>query len=363
MRFGIDKWILNFVRFTIVGFTRAMEQFKNSTNVQTQIALGICYFHVGSECPQSQVKYFLYTSYNQNSGEGIFISPKENNLSSTRFDPFLDTKIIIHGFNSDMFLGVLHSIKDEYFKQGYFNIILVDWSSLAKGPCYPAAVWNCRITGTCLAKLIKAIHNISNSDVHVIGFSLGAHVAAIASNDLKGRMMDRITGLDPALPGFTTINIENRLDPSDALFVDIIHTNAFMQGMPVQCGHIDFYVNGGIIQPGCLQEGNVLACSHHRATVYFAESINSPIGFWGWSCPSYWDYLFGRCTQHILETPMGEHVNKKLHGIYAVVTNSVPPYAQGPHYALHFLNSNDFLLASFTNMFVKNLTSYIIKIN
>ncbi len=47
-----------------------------------------------------------------------------------------------------------------------------------------------------------------------------------------------------------------RIDPSDAKFVDVIHSNGddiFSGGfgMRLSCGHVDFYPNGGQQQPGC----------------------------------------------------------------------------------------------------------------
>lgn len=60
-------------------------------------------------------------------------------------------------------------------------------------------------------------------------------------------------GLDPALPLFITASTRDKLDESDANFVDVIHSNALVQGKIERCGHADFYMNGGIIQPGCYQ--------------------------------------------------------------------------------------------------------------
>lgn len=60
-----------------------------------------------------------------------------------------------------------------------------------------------------------------------------------------------LSGLDPALPLFYTTYFNRRLSQNDAEFVDVIHTNAMIQGQLAPCGHVDFYVNGGMSQPAC----------------------------------------------------------------------------------------------------------------
>lgn len=93
------------------------------------------------------------------------------------------------------------------------------------------------------------------SKIHLIGFSLGAHVASFASNFIysqTGVLVDRITGLDPALPFFSNVDHNSKLDQSDAKFVDIVHTNAGIFGKIEASGHVDFYMNGGQMQPSCI---------------------------------------------------------------------------------------------------------------
>lgn len=147
---------------------------------------------------------------------------------------------------------------------------------MAVGPCYPGAVQNVRHVGKCAAQLVERILEAGTANMHVIGFSLGAHLANFIAQNLKSFKIPRITGmndifhliicmrksfnaflilaLDPALPLFTSaVPLSDKLDPSDALFVDVIHTNALVQGQIERCGHADFYMNGGVYQPGCLK--------------------------------------------------------------------------------------------------------------
>lgn len=65
-----------------------------------------------------------------------------------------------------------------------------------------------------------------------------------------------LTALDPALPLFATNDNNKKIDPSDALYVDVVHTNALEKGKLETCGHIDFYPNGGMTQPGCKTTAN-----------------------------------------------------------------------------------------------------------
>lgn len=44
---------------------------------------------------------------------------------------------------------------------------------------------------------------------------------------------------------------EDRLDVTDAQFVDIIHTNGDQNGIFKSLGQIDFFPNGGKRQPDC----------------------------------------------------------------------------------------------------------------
>jgi hypothetical protein len=67
----------------------------------------------------------------------------------------------------------------------------------------------------------------------------------------------------------------NRLNISDANFVDIIHTSSFF-GIQTAIGHADFWPNGGAVQPGCSKNVfKVYDCSHARASHLYAESILS----------------------------------------------------------------------------------------
>lgn len=57
------------------------------------------------------------------------------------------------------------------------------------------------------------------------------------------------------MPLFEDGSSNRHLNPKDAQFVDIIHTDGGILGNPEAIGHADFYPNGGhALQPGCARQ-------------------------------------------------------------------------------------------------------------
>lgn len=70
----------------------------------------------------------------------------------------------------------------------------MDWEAGATLPNYVRAAANARLVGKQLAMLIQGLQKMGLSlhNIHLIGFSLGAHVAGFAGAELKN--LSRITG-------------------------------------------------------------------------------------------------------------------------------------------------------------------------
>ncbi|KDR21675.1 probable phospholipase A1 magnifin [Zootermopsis nevadensis] len=304
--------------------TTSVALFRN-----TEFSVGRCRLVIEGTCPDPDVEFFLYTRSNPTDAQIIAVNEGLLNLTSSNFNSSHPTKFIIHGYNSDMDLDVLVDIRKAYLDEGDHNVIAVDWSRLCPGPCYPSAVYNAKFTGKCIAQFLQELRLVGASDVHVVGFSLGAHVAGFAANNLRPYRLPRITGLDPAMPFFATVNKDQKLDACDADFVDVIHTNAFVQGKIERSGDVDFYVNGGISQPGCWSDPNPFGCNHHRAPAYFAESITSTKGFWAWHCSGFVPFLLGLCPPMYPAVVMGERVPANSRGFYLVATGAESPFALG----------------------------------
>lgn len=79
-----------------------------------QVDIGPCKWIFNKSCPDPDIKYFLYTRKNQNDRQSIHIDDSwaKSNLSDSYFNPKHPTKIILHGYNSDMFLTPLIQMKE-----------------------------------------------------------------------------------------------------------------------------------------------------------------------------------------------------------------------------------------------------------
>ncbi|VEN41303.1 unnamed protein product [Callosobruchus maculatus] len=294
-----------------------------------QLSIGDCPLYYDESCDTTKVNFFLS-------------SPARFGRSTSKIDPFrpkfpqvydhlVPLKIVIHGYGGLGIDTATTNVSKAYEDEGY-NVIIVDWGPLAILPCYLTAVINTWHVGQCVALLAVSLISlgISPAMVHVVGFSLGAHIAGFAGthlNKVLGHSFGRITGLDPALPLFVKASNDWKLDSSDASFVDIIHTSSGTFGKLEPTGHVDFYVNGGSLQPFCTGRPYPQLCSHILAGLYFAESIRSRGNiFIGYECENIAYYYLGICNTD-KRAVMGEFSYSKLKGIYFVKTSNTPPFA------------------------------------
>ncbi|XP_029665357.1 lipase member H-like [Formica exsecta] len=187
------------------------------------------------------------------------------------------------------------------------NVVLLDWSKYSKGT-YWSAFQNGEKVGALFAQSIRLLVNsgLDISKIYVVAHSLGVHIAGFAGkcNDL---VIPRITGLDPANPLFYLFGCY--LTPTDAAWIDIIHTDKGGYGTPTCMGTAEFYANGGTRpQPGCKLIGLPLSkidlCSHQRSVELYAESKRHSTKFIAVQCPSYADYEESQCKNN-LQTNIG----------------------------------------------------------
>ncbi|CAH2108308.1 unnamed protein product [Euphydryas editha] len=286
-------------------------------------------------CPNENITFWLYTRANKNNPHELTVSNPESIISA----PWVNNspiKVLIHGYTGHKDFSPNTEIRPAYMECCDYNIISVDYNKIALEPCYIEAAQNTELVGMCLAQLIDELvqnYRFQLSQFHIIGFSLGGQTAGNVANFLKSGKLDRISGLDPALPLFATLNKTRKLDSSDAHFVDVLHTNALLKGKFEASGHADFYSNGGVMQPGCRSTENQTksGCDHARAPRYYAESITTTTGFYAIKCSSWISYMIGWCDLMSSEEVIyGEYTPKNSTGLYFFSTNSEPPYALGP---------------------------------
>ncbi|KAK2578055.1 hypothetical protein KPH14_008470 [Odynerus spinipes] len=279
-------------------------------------------------------KFLIFSTHGPENGTRLMINDTAALLESD-FKASRKTKFITHGWKSSSMSAGLRNMKDEYLQHGDYNVILVDWEPLAASTFYLGPMQNTVRVGKDAANFIDylvAETDLKAEDIHFLGHSLGAHVAGNVGEAITSGRLGRITGFDPALPGFHVLaSDKTRLDSKDAIFVDVIHSCGGILGYLQPLGKVDFYPNAGTaVQPGCCCSPEIMeACSHGRSYVYFTESINSKTGLQAVKCENWDRYMGGDCTDSAVVL-MGEHVDTSASGSYFLRTRSEPPYAYLP---------------------------------
>uniref|UniRef100_A0A672KKB2 Lipoprotein lipase n=1 Tax=Sinocyclocheilus grahami TaxID=75366 RepID=A0A672KKB2_SINGR len=231
------------------------------------------------------------------------------------------TFLIIHGWSV---AGLLESwvyklVSALFEREPSANVIVVDWLDRASKH-YPTSAENTGLVGADVAKFVNWLEmDYPLEKVHLLGYSLGAHVAGVAGN-LTNNKVNRITvqkflRLDPAGPSFENADNLRRLSPDDATFVDVLHTNTrgspdLSIGIQRPVGHVDIYPNGGTFQPGCSIQhtmkliatygiynmDQIVKCSHERSIHLFIDSlVNRAYQSWAYRCSSRDAFNKGLC--------------------------------------------------------------------
>ncbi|XP_038867558.1 endothelial lipase-like isoform X2 [Salvelinus namaycush] len=250
--------------------------------------------HSENETVHDRITYNMRKSLDLDVDGCILLPGEKRSLLECGFNVTAKTIFIIHGWTmSGMFESWMRKLVAAVMqREPEANVVIVEWLPMAH-QLYPDAVNHTHQVGLSVATTINWLQEEQQmplQNVHLIGYSLGAHVAGYAGTFVRGSV-GRITGLDPAGPMFEGVGDEKRLSSDDADFVDVLHTYTrealgVSIGIQQPIGDIDIYPNGGDVQPGCdltsvltsAAGGNfmdVMKCEHERAVHLFVDSLIS----------------------------------------------------------------------------------------
>uniref|UniRef100_A0A671KMA2 Lipase member H-like n=1 Tax=Sinocyclocheilus anshuiensis TaxID=1608454 RepID=A0A671KMA2_9TELE len=254
------------------------------------------------------VRLLLYTRVNVSCAQ--LLSHREP-FRNPRFNLSSPSTFLIHGYRPTgsppvwltQFVQLLLQRRD-------MNVIVVDWNRGATNINYWKVVDNTRKVAANLTDLIQKMKEkgADLGSIHMIGVSLGAHISGFTGANFNGSI-GRITALDPAGPEFNGQPPSERLDPSDAQFVEALHTDMDALGYRDVLGHIDYYANGGADQPGCprtiFSGSQYFKCDHQRSVFLYMSSVNSSCPITAYPCDSYTLFQDGECMDCGRFTPDG----------------------------------------------------------
>uniref|UniRef100_A0A8C7M9A6 Lipoprotein lipase n=1 Tax=Oncorhynchus kisutch TaxID=8019 RepID=A0A8C7M9A6_ONCKI len=183
-------------------------------------------------------------------------------IPKCEFNPGYKTFVVIHGWTvTGLFESWVPKLVTALYKrEPKANVIVVDWLTRAQQH-YLTSAANTKLVGKDVAKFVNWLQKTLDypwEKIHLLGYSLGAHVAGIAGL-LTNHKVSRITGLDPTQ-----------------------HRHPETRGPR---GHL--YPNGGTFQPGCDLQNTMMMiattgirnmdqlvkCSHERSIHLFIDSL------------------------------------------------------------------------------------------
>ncbi|XP_039284253.1 pancreatic triacylglycerol lipase isoform X1 [Nilaparvata lugens] len=152
-----------------------------------------------------EVEFYLFTSDPHTYEE--LITGNISSVTNSSFDFAKETKILVHGWLSSAFSDFSYEMLSAILQNKNCNVIIVEWPSVA---LYTVARKRVNKVASELSRfldfLIDEVH-VNVSTVHVLGHSLGAHVAGIAGGQMNSTKLPRITGRSPMMDYFMSFNL------------------------------------------------------------------------------------------------------------------------------------------------------------
>ncbi|KAJ8714591.1 hypothetical protein PYW07_002816 [Mythimna separata] len=173
--------------------------------------------------------YLLYTRRNPVNPQ-ILVLYNATSITNSNFNPRVPTVVIVHGWLGNQNSDINPVVRHACLNRDDVNVIFVDWRRLASSN-YITATNGVPAVGRALGQFlafVNLINGVPFSQMHLVGFCLGAHIVGYAGRELEGRIV-RITGLNPAGPLWNQNS--GRLNPNDAIYVEAIHTNGVMTNL------------------------------------------------------------------------------------------------------------------------------------
>ncbi|XP_059061667.1 phospholipase A1 member A-like [Achroia grisella] len=256
-------------------------------------------------------------------------------------DPTMDyarkTILFISGYFDHADFPPSRIIESSYRTLGY-NVWLVDVQNFVNDP-FPIVTRHVPTVGRRIGEMI---YNITLENVgfdpkklEILGLSLGGEIISFiakAFKELSGTKLSKLTALDPTGPCFRNLGPDERLDQSDADYVEVLNTNMDGLGIGTPVGHVNFYINGGEYQISDIYWMPCeLLCSHIKVYTIWFSALRNPNSFIAMQCDSVQQARDRKCydRQPMVTNLVGLNVDKTKHGLFYLATDYKYPYYMG----------------------------------
>ncbi|KAK4299166.1 hypothetical protein Pmani_028543 [Petrolisthes manimaculis] len=283
--------------------------------------------------PSGRLGVLFYFTASSHDERQEFQATKEG-IMTLALDASTPINVIIHGYTESSIRPWVVNLTNALLSRDPSSVVmLVDYYDLTT-ISRPYMMENARNIAQSTAHLLDLLvknQGIKLSNIHIMGFSLGGRISGLVGARVKTGKIGRITGIDASYPWLPPVTNEEYLDAEDATLVVNLRTSLIGSRSPP--AHVDFYANGGTVQPGCqkwyyfgpVQE----VCNHYLSVKLMTEAVENSdkIIFPACKCPNWESFHNNTCTCEVINH-FGLNTDPSIRGSFYFRTNMEPPYSR-----------------------------------